>query len=127
MSRLWTSYKLKKSIEFSVLPTRLLILSTAQHTLKRHILILTRSPVNKARSLTTQSRKLPSSLQRVSDLHTIFSRLHKDLLPPAAPDLELYQTKANTKAGLFLSVYRELLQQLIPVLQGRKTLLSGCR
>lgn len=66
-----------------------------------------------------QSSKLPPALQRICDLQNIFPRLHKDLLPQGAPYLERYQTKANMKTSVFLSVYAELLQQLIPVLQGR--------
>lgn len=66
-----------------------------------------------------QSSKLPPALQRIRDLQNIFPRLHKDLLPRGAPYLDHYQTKANMKTSVFLSVYAELLQQLIPVLQGR--------
>lgn len=66
-----------------------------------------------------QSSKLPPALQKICDLQNIFPRLHKDLLPQGAPYLERYQTKANMKNSVFLSVYAELLQQLIPVLQGR--------
>lgn len=66
-----------------------------------------------------QSSKLPPARQRICDLQNIFPRLHKDLLPQGAPYLERYQTKANMKTSVFLSVYAELLQQLIPVLQGR--------
>lgn len=74
-----------------------------------------------------QSSKLPPALQRICDLQNIFPRLHKDLLPQAAPYLEHYQTKANMKTSVFLSVYAGLFQQLIPELQGRRALPPALR
>lgn len=61
------------------------------------------------------------------DLHAISSSLHGHLLPPAVPFLERHQRKANTRSGVFLSVCVGLLQQLGPVLRGKRSLRFGVR